>query len=186
MKAYLKESDTEKAACYPTSVDVTVENGRATFVFECESTECFCPHEGEYNAFHCEGDVCEVFIGTDPERLEYYEIELSPKNDLFVAKIRYNGDDENGIPILDTYYVEESFVTSYVTLTENGYIGSIGLALDDIKTGDGSVFFNCYRIETDGGTPDKHLFALSPTKRRRFHTPKYYLDLEKFLKGEEK
>ncbi len=34
--------------------------------------------------------------------------------------------------------------------------------------------FNAYRLETDGGEMDKHLFALIPTMRPKFHAPAYF------------
>ena len=181
MEYILKNTADGSAAEYKTSVTVTEQAGKVTFSFVCENSKYFCPYEGQYNKLHCDGDVCEVFIGSDPERREYYEMELSPKNDLMLAKIRYNGDDEQGIPILDIDYVDESFVKTEAEMTDNGYACKMTFDLKDIMTGDGDIFFNCYRIETEGGTPDRHLFALSPTMRRRFHTPKYYLSLKDYL-----
>ena len=183
MKMKLRETESAGEAEYLTYVTVTEKDGRVTFDFECEHTSYFCPYEGKYNELHCEGDVCEVFIGSDPERREYYEMEISPKNDLFLAKIRYNGDDEAGVPILDIDYIPESFVKTSAVITEKGYNCSLSFELADIMSGNGEIFFNCYRIDTDGGTPDRHLFALNPTMRRRFHTPKYYLSLKDHLEG---
>ena len=177
----LKETEKGGKADYPTAVEILEKDGILTFNFTCEHTKCFCPFEGKYNELHSDGDVCEIFIGSDPERFEYYEMELSPKGDFMLARMRYNGDDEQGIPILDLNYVDECFVKTSASLTENGYVCSMEFAIKDILTGDGDIFFNCYRIETDGGTPNRHLFALNPTMRRRFHTPKYYVSLKDFI-----
>ena len=108
-------------------------------------------------------------------------MEISPNGDLMLARITYNGDDENGIPILDIDYVPKSFVKVIAEAKGNAYSCSLEFSLNDIMTGDGEIFFNCYRIDTEGGTPDRHLFALNPTRRRRFHTPKYYLSLKDFV-----
>ena len=177
----LKETEKAGKAEYKTTVDISENDGILTFSFECEHTKCFCPFEGKYNELHCDGDVCEIFIGSDPTRNTYYEMELSPKGDLMLAKMRYNGDDEQGIPILDLDYVADNFVKTSASLTENGYKCSMTFAIKDILTGEGDVFFNCYRIETDGGTPNRHLFALNPTMRRRFHTPQYYVNLKDYI-----
>ena len=185
MKYKLRETATASEAEFPTEVEITEKDGRITFSFTCEGSKHFCPYKGEYNRLHCDGDVCEVFIGSDPERKEYYEMELSPNNDLMLAKIRYSGDDEDGVPILDIGYVDECFVKTEATVTENGYVCSLTFDLKDVMTGDGEMFFNCYRIETQGGTPNRRLFALSPTMRRRFHTPKYYVQLNDYI-GEKK
>ena len=182
MEYILKDTENGAEAEFFTSVDIKENNGTVTFSFVCKHSKYFCPYEGQYNMLHCEGDVCEVFIGSDPERREYFEMELSPKNDLMLARIRYNGDDEQGIPILDIGYVDDSFVKTEASVTDDGYTCKMTFALKDIMTGDGEIFFNCYRIETDGGTPDRTLLALSPTMRRRFHTPKYYLRLEEYIK----
>lgn len=178
----LKDNRTGEKAPRSTTVEITEKDGEVTFFFRAEASKCFCAHEG-YNAMHCEGDVCEVFIGTDPERKVYYEIEISPRGEIFLAKVTYGGADSEGIPILQLDYVDadKNFLTTAVTGTETGYTAEIRLRLEDIRTGDGEIFFNAYRIETDGGEPDKHLIALRPTKRSRFHVPPYYGLLREYL-----
>ena len=47
---------------------------------------------------------------------------------------------------------------------------------------DGEIYFNAYRLETDGGEMDKHLFAMNPTMRHKFHTPEYYVYLKDYVK----
>ena len=177
----LKDNRTGEKAPRPTTVEITEKDGEVTFFFRAEDSKRFCAHEG-YNAMHCEGDVCEVFIGTDPARKVYYEIEISPRGEIFLAKVTYGGADSEGIPILQQDYVEENFLHTAVTETETGYTAEIRLALKDIRTGDGEIFFNVYRIETDGGESDKHLIALRPTMRSRFHVPPYYGLLREYLK----
>ena len=58
------------------------------------------------------------------------------------------------------------------------------IKIRDILTGDGEVFFNAYRIDTDGGNfigEDMFLLALNPTMRGKFHTPNYYLPLKNYI-----
>ena len=177
----LKDNRTGESTCRPTTVEITGQGGEVTFFFRAENSQRYCAYEG-YNQMHCEGDVCEIFIGTDPRRKVYYEIEISPRGDIFLAKITYGGTDSEGIPILQIDYLDDNFLTTSVTETETGYTAEIRLRLEDICTGDGEIFFNAYRIETDGGESDKHLIALCPTMRSRFHVPQYYALLQDYLK----
>ena len=50
-----------------------------------------------------------------------------------------------------------------------------------VSRGDAEIYFNAYRLETDGGEMDKHLFALIPTMRPKFHAPAYFADLNRIL-----
>ena len=52
---------------------------------------------------------------------------------------------------------------------------------EKINTGDGEIYFNAYRIETDGGEPEKHLCALNPTMQGRFHVPGKFVWLNDFI-----
>ena len=177
----LKNCRDGNSATYNTTVDITEKDNIVTFVFTAEHTEFYCPHSG-YNKIHSEGDACEVLIGSDPERKVYYEIEISPNNDLMVAEMVNHGFDENNEPILDIHFVDECFVKSEVTRTGNGYIATVSFNKNCILSGEGEVYFNAYRLETDGGEMDKHLFALIPTMLPKFHAPKYFVFLEDYVK----
>lgn len=183
----LKDCRTGGEAVYNTTVEITEKNNIVTFRFVAEHSSYYCPHSG-YNQIHSEGDACEVLIGADPERRHYYEIEISPKNDLMVALMDYNGEDEKNEPILNINFVEDCFVTSNVTLTDGGYIAEVSFDKDAVRKGlsdiryDGEIYFNAYRLETDGGEMDKHLFAMNPTMRHKFHTPEYYVYLKDYVK----
>ncbi|MBO5926185.1 MAG: hypothetical protein J6Q38_01320 [Clostridia bacterium] len=103
---------------------------------------------------------------------------------MLVAKMRYLGvNEEDGTAKLDIDFVpeEECFVKSNVTRTENGYVAEISFPKEKIITGNAPIYFNAYRLETDGGTMDKHLFALNPTLCGRFHTPSYYIPLDEYV-----
>ena len=176
----LRNSTDGAEACYKTTLEITENGSSLTFRFVAVNSKYNCPYR-TYNAPHYKGDVCEVFIGTAPDKKVYYEVEITPMNDLFLAKITYQGKDENGSPILHTDYVEESFVKSNAALTDNGYIAEISFDKNNVITGDGDLFFNAYRIETDGEAPEKHLFALNPTMQGRFHVPERYVTLKDYL-----
>ena len=168
-------------ATYKTTVDIRENNGILTFKFCAEHTEFYCPHHN-YNDIHSEGDACEVLIGSDPERKFYYEIEISPENKVMCALMENKGDDENGVPILEINFVDEPFVESKVVRTDDSYEATVSFPKEKILSGDGEIYFNTYRLETDGGEMDKHLFALNPTMKPKFHRPSHFLWLKAFLR----
>ena len=176
----LKNCRTGEFGPYKTTVEITEENNILTFKFVAEHSQYYCPHS-KYNEIHSEGDACEILIGTDPNRKVYYEIEVSPENVLMIAEMTYMGVDEKNDPILHINFVEKPFVTSKVTKTENGYIAEVSFSKKDVVSGDGEMYFNAYRLETDGGEMDKHLFALNPTMRPKFHVPSYYVYLKDYI-----
>ena len=97
-----------------------------------------------------------------------------------LAKMTYNGVDEAGNPILGLEFVDECFLESRFERFEGGYTATLSFRKCDVLTGDGRVFFNAYRLETDGGEKDKHLFALFPTMRPKFHAPDYFDHIDKY------
>lgn len=178
----LKNCRNGEPAVYETTVEITERNGEVLFRFTAPYCAYYCPNRG-YNGIHSEGDACEILIGSDPTRKVYYEIEISPLNELMVAKMTYLGVDEENNPKLDIAFVSESdcFVKSSVEKTANGYVAEVRFRKADVMTGDGELYFNAYRLETDGGESEKHLFALNPTMRGKFHVPKYYEYLKDFV-----
>ncbi len=175
----------ERAVDHPTTVEIKEENGELIFTFTAKNTRYFCPYEN-YNDIHSYGDACEVLIGSDPNRKEYYEIEISPKNGLMLARMTYRGIDPNspdGEPILDIGFVEKGdcFVKGKTQITEEGYIAELRVRQDRVSADGGEIYFNAYRLETEGGELNKHLFALNPVMRTWFHTPEKYLWLKDYL-----
>ncbi len=169
-----------------TTVDISVEKGVATFVFTCKNCQYYCPYRG-YNDIHSVGDAVEILIGTDKNRKVYYEIELSPLNGQMLAQMTYKGEEDGGKKILlDIDFVKESFVKSSVLIQENGYVATLQFPLEKIYSGEGEVYFNAYRLDTDGGKlscykDEQLLFALNPTGRPKFHTPDKFLMLKDYV-----
>ena len=180
MKYYLKNCIDGAEAVYKTELEISEKDGILTFVFNCENSALFCCEPG-YNNIHSLGDVCEILIGTDQKRSVYYELEISPIGDLMIAKMTNRGVDESGAPILDIDFVAEPFVKGESVKTETGYRATVSFDKKEICTGAGEIYFNAYRIETDGGEPEKHLFALNPTMRGRFHVPERYIFIKDFI-----
>ena len=185
MAYLLKENVCGTDAEYRTELEITEKSGIITFRFKAEHSALFCARRG-YNKEHYLGDACEVFIGNSIDRKTYYEIEVSPRNDLFLAKITYNGEDESGAPDLTVNFVpeEKCFVKSSVTEIKGGYVAEISFEKNKIITGDGEIFFNAYRLETDGGEPEKYLFSLNPTLCGKFHVPGKFVRLKDYIRTE--
>ena len=96
----------------------------------------------------------------------------------------YLGETEKG-PKLGIDFVSTPFIKTDVKVTGSNYVATVTIPLNKIKTGDGEVFFNAYRIDTDGGKflkEEMYLLALNPTMRGKFHTPKYFLKLSDYVK----
>lgn len=166
-------------AIYDTSVEIIRSNESLYFKFHCKSSSCYCPFHN-YNDIHSSGDICELLIGSDPNRKKYYEIEISPENVLMIGLIENCGEDKNG-PVLKIEFIDECFIKSRVTPIESGFIAELWFDERYICTGDDEIYFNAYRIETDGGESEKHLFALNPTMRGKFHTPEYFVYLKDYI-----
>ncbi len=178
MKYYLKENYKAGEAIYKTSVDITEKDGTIKFFFEAENSKCYCPYN-KYNEELFEGDVCEVFIGSDPLREIYYEIVLAPNNTLFLARVTDRGNRDYDIDHIDK---KDCFVEYHAGKTEKGYFAEFKFKLQDIRTGDGEIIFNAFRIDTDGEYPEKHLFALNPSLRDTFHYTPAMVKLKDYLK----
>ena len=164
----LKNCKNGKRARYYTTVEIVDKGEELTFKFVADRCKYNCPNP-YYNGFHCEGDACEIFIGTDPDKKVYYEIEVSPLNDLMIAKITHKGIDKKKQPIIGVELIKENFVKSNVVAMDDGYVMEISFKKEKVFTGNGELFFNVYRLETDGEKMEKHLFALSPTMKKKFH-----------------
>ena len=175
----LKNCRDASPATYDTTVEISSVNGRLYFKFVAKNSQCFCPFHN-YNDIHSAGDACELLIGTDPQRKRYYEIEISPENKQMIARMTYCGE-EDGSPKLELQFVEKSFMDSRVTSTADGYIAELWFDERYIRTSDDDIYFNAYRLETDGGESEKHLFALSPTMLGKLHTPEYFVYLKDYL-----
>ena len=176
----LKNNRTGEAADRLTTVKIKKDGNIVTFFFHAENTLYYCPYD-YYNGIHSAGDACEILIGTDPERKVYYEMEISAKGELMLAKMTNGGLDENGDPRLDVGFVDNCFFKGDYTKTENGYDCSFSFDLADINTGDGEVYFNAYRLDTDGGKTPQHLYALNPTVYHWFHMPDKFLWLKDYV-----
>lgn len=151
---------------FKTVVDVELTETELVFNFTCENSQRFSAYEG-YNTDIFDGDVCEAFICTDGSMYNYYELELAPNNSVFCTRVN---NPENDFDKAHSEYEPVNFVRSSVEFTENGYNAMFALPLDKIGYNkEKGIFFNIYRIETEGGECCKHLLAANPTLCDSFH-----------------
>ena len=176
----LKNCQNGGQAEYVSTVDITKSGEEISFFFHSETTEYYCPFD-YYNGIHSFGDASEILIGSASDRNLYYEIEMSADGLIMLAKITNHGIDADGEPIIDVDFVDDCFVKGEYTRLENGFDCRLTFKLSDVLTGDGEIFFNAFRLETDGGERWKHLFALNPTLRPRFHITDKFLLLKDYL-----
>ena len=170
MKAYLRENVTGEQTPFTTVLQYSRVGNELHFKFTCENSKLFSAYAG-YNEPIYRGDVCEVFICTSGDIRDYYEIEVAPNGSVFFAKI-FN---DNG---LNTTFLEQSFKAS-VEITKIGYDVEIIIPCDAIGVKAGvPIMFNAFRIETEGGVPNKNLLALSPTLVPRFHVPEKFIEFK--------
>lgn len=176
MKYYLKDNRTGECSPRETSVEVFDDGATLRFVFFAKQSAFYCPYSG-YNQDHYMGDVCEVFIGSDDARVNYYEIELSPDGGVFLAKINYIKEQNK----ITAEKLDENFVQTSVVREKDCYTAEIILPKEKIHTGEGEFYFNAYRIETDGGITEKHLIALNPTLCSKFHRPECFVFIKDYV-----
>ncbi|MBR2336898.1 MAG: carbohydrate-binding family 9-like protein [Clostridia bacterium] len=170
MIAYLKDNVTGEQSPISTILHYFRIGNNLHFKFICEDSKLFSAYSG-YNEPIYKGDVCEVFLCTGEDIREYYEIEVAPNGASFFAKIL----NDNGLRV---NFLEKSF-ESKVEITEKGYNVEITVPCEAIGVKDGvQIRFNAFRIETDGGVPERHLLALSPTLTASFHVPERFILFE--------
>lgn len=171
MKTYLKNNYTGEETPFKTVLDYGRYDGGLYFDFDCENSRLFSAYDKDNEPIY-KGDVVELFICVGGDRRKYFEIEVAPNGAVFFAAIR----NENGLhaKMLDT-----KSLAAKVTLREGGYRVEIKVPFAALgANGFGETVFNAYRIETEGGVPEKNLLALSPTLCGSFHMPQFFVPLD--------
>lgn len=171
MKAYLKNNYTGEETPFKTVLDYGRYDGGLYFNFDCENSQLFSAYDKDNEPIY-RGDVAEIFICVCGDRRKYFEIEVAPNGTAFFAAIR----NENGLhaKLLDTKTLQAK-----VTPRDGGYIAEIKIPFAALGyNGFGEIVFNAYRIETEGGVPEKNLLALNPTLCGTFHMPQFFVSLD--------
>lgn len=178
----LKDNVTGLDVEYKTTVDIFEKNGFLIFNIIAKNSQFYAPHR-RYNAIHSKGDALEILIGTDPNRKEYYEIEVNPFNSIMLAKMKFLGVNKRNKPILDINFIPKNqcFVYSNVLRTPDGYSAEIRIEKEKLDLQLGDIYFNVYRLETDGGETEKHLLALNPTLYPKFHVPNKFVFFKDYI-----
>ena len=170
MQAFLKDNYTGEETPFKTSLDYGRYDGGFYFDFDCENSKLFSAYDKDNEPIY-RGDVVELFICSGGDRRSYYEIEVAPNGTTFFAAIR----NENGI---HAKMLEKTFI-SEVSLKENGYFVRIKVPFEAIGYNkNAEACFNAYRIETEGGVPEKNLLALNPTLCGTFHMPQFFVSFD--------
>ena len=182
MKYLLKNNRDGAASVYRTTVEVSQDERNIYFNFVAEHSNYYCPYLN-YNDIHSCGDAVEILIGIDPARKTYYELEVNPDNSKMLAKMTVTELDGDGAAKLNIEFVDEKdcFFTSSTVKTSGGYIVCIVIDKVRLNMPVEQIYFNAYRLETDGGEMEKHLFALNPTMCGKFHVPTRYVMLRDYL-----
>lgn len=184
MKYLLKNNRDGAASVYRTTVEASQDERNIYFSFVAEHSNYYCPYHN-YNDIHSCGDAVEILIGIDPARKTYYELEVNPDNSKMLAKMTVTELDGDGAAKLNIEFVDEKdcFFTSSAAKTSGGYIACIVIDKVRLNMPVEQIYFNAYRLETDGGEMEKHLFALNPTMCGKFHVPTRYVMLSDYLTG---
>lgn len=171
MVAFLKDNRTGEKTPFETKLEWERLEDKLVFKFDCENSELFSAYDEDNKPIY-NGDVVELFICTCGDRRKYYEIEIAPNGRKFFASIL----NKDGI---HAEMLDVSKLDAKVTARENGYSVEIVVLNEVIGVKKfAEVVFNAYRIETEGGIPEKNLLALNPTLCGSFHMPQFFIDID--------
>ncbi len=179
MSYLLKENLTGEPACFETKLRVDETEKKYIFFFEAKNSTFYCPHKG-YNKNLYEGDVCEIFIGNADTPRDYYEIEISPDGDIFLAKVD-NQSTENKRNLKFTL-IQNEFLQVETKKYQSDYTVKIEIDKQKLNIAHEKIAFNAFRIETEGKVRDLHLFSLNPTRCEAFHKLGSFVLLKDYLK----
>ena len=186
-EAILTETNTGKEVPQKSTVKLLWDNTYLYFAFYCEDTDAWATLTNFDDPIWGE-EVVEIFIDPEDKEHTYYEIEVSPINnvvDLFILnkgqahKGRYTGwKDWNMKGFRSGVFVEgdgkkEGTNDRYWTVEMAVPFDEIWTA-DNRPPQDGDMWrINCYRIERGDSKnrKDDWYAAFNPTKRPSFHTP---------------
>ena len=165
-----KDNITGEKAIYKTEFDIKIEGNKLVLNYSAKHSK-FYSYSDKFNDDIYKGDVVEVFIDVGVKD-HYWEIEVAPNGTVFLADITNDGKSFSGARL------KENFVERKVTLYENDYDVLMEIPLDKLGYNpEYGIKYNAYRIDTDGGIENAHLFALSPTMCGSFHKRESFIKL---------
>ena len=98
-----------------------------------------------------------------------------------ICEMHYHGIDGDGDPVLNWDLIDDCFATGKATRTGNDYTAEFSFDKKRISKPGEEIYFNVFRVETDGGEMEKHLFALNPTMVGKFHIIEKYVYLKDYV-----
>jgi len=165
-----KENITGEPAIYETEFDIKIVEDKLVLDYLAKHSKFFS-YSDKYNDDIYNGDVVEVFLDMGAKD-HYWEIEVAPNGTVFLGDITNDGTTFSGVRL------KENFVEREVTLLEKDWIVHIELPLDKLGYNpEYGIKYNAYRIDTDGGKSNAHLFALNPTMCGSFHKKESFIKL---------
>ncbi|MBR1868002.1 MAG: hypothetical protein IJ800_05430 [Clostridia bacterium] len=172
MKERLRDNVTFDYGVFLTELDYEITGDAFVFKFDCFRSQLFSASEKDNDDLF-NGDVAEVFIRTGKDQNEYFEIEVAPNGKKFFAKIKLDGED------IGVNFLDPSMIDAEVYPYKSGYKAIIRIPFVSVEHKSGEeVYFNAFRIETEGGIPEKNLLALYPTTTGKFHDPSAFHKLK--------
>lgn len=164
----LKDNITGKRAIYKTLLNIEKQDDY--LVFEFYASHCsFFSYSHKFNDPIYNGDVVEVFIKTKEEN-HYLEIELAPNGTLFIGDI-FNDGKRRELTMLENKGIIAETKKNNCDLMAKLIIPYKNYNISE------DIVFNAFRIETDGGKSNAHLFALNPTMCDTFHILEAFISL---------
>ena len=164
----LKENITGKKAIYDTDISFEIIDKVIYLDFVARHSKLFS-FSDKYNDALYNGDACEIFVDYG-NKTHYLEIEVAPNNTLFIALV---DKIDKSLTFLDN-----TFVKSHTETHLDGYKANLKIDLKALSKDVKSIKYNIFRIETDGGEANAHLFALNPTLCGTFHVQEKFLEIE--------
>ena len=164
------DNRTGKTPIYKTEFDIRIDDEYLLCHYKSYHSS-FYSYSNKFNDDIYKGDVVEIFIDVGINN-HYFEIEISPNNTVFIGDIYNDGNKR----ILAK--INEQFIQSEVKLFKDYYDTIIKIPLNKIHYDQNKgIKYNAFRIETDNGISEKHLFALNPTLSNTFHKKEYFIKL---------
>ena len=143
------------------------------FYFEVRDADIISPYTAD-NEDIFDGDAVEVFIAPQGDRTHYYEIEVSPFGKRFWARV----ENRTGRRISRIEKSAPAY-TAQAERTPEGYRVVIDVPFASLEGFDADRYlFNAFRLDKKANGRQL-LYALSPTRCKKFHRPRFFIGEKK-------
>ncbi|MFC4810559.1 carbohydrate-binding family 9-like protein [Paenibacillus sp. GCM10023250] len=167
----LTDVSTGAAPALRTAVQACWTGSDLWFRFECEDDHVVATMTGHDDPLY-EEDVVELFLDEDGDGTTYYELEVSPRNVVFDARIR---NDLAGSKMIELEWHAAGMTTD---VREDGPLRIYEIRLPLANFGrlpaDGTAWrWNAYRIDEDR-SGERRYWAWRPTGAVNYHIPERF------------